>query len=216
MRIELVSCATHPRETAAYYDGLWVCYARFQAERAAHGRADGDRRAGLFLALARSRQEILGGVGIHLRLGPGTLPVERALAGNRLLRERLDGHLAVAELSGLWVADFLRGSGVSLRLMQAAMAALPMLGANVGVGFSHQHALALYANVGLLPDPELRALPYPDPRYASTVLWADALGLGAVTPANRRRILHARRVFGEGNKLRFPADRSRVVQVSSP
>lgn len=209
MRIELVSSATHPRESRQYYDGLAHCYARFSADSAALGRVDVDRCAGLFFALARERQQILGGVGIHVRSRAGSLPVERALGDHALLRKKLDQHRHVAELSGLWVQDDLRGSGLSLRLMHAAMGALPMLGVMVGVGFSHQHVLPLYGNIGLFPDPELRNFHYPDRRYSSSVLWADALHLTGVSDANRRRILHARETFAKGQKLHFRLERAK-------
>ena len=211
MRIELVSSATHPRETRDYYEGLSHCYARFSADRAAIGRVDVDRSAGLFFVLARERRQVLGGCGIHVRSKPGSLPVERALGEVPLLQQKLDHHHHVAELSGLWVSDVLRGSGLSLRLMQAAMAALPILGVMVGVGFSHQHVLPLYANIGLFPDPELSNFAYPDRRYLSTVLWADAMNLTGVTEANRRRIMSARETFAEGNKVHFRVDRPKSI-----
>ena len=201
MRIELVSAATNPRETRAYYEGLGHCYARFSADIAALGRAQVDRRAGLFFAMARQRGKVLGGCGIHVRNGAGSLPVERALDSCTLLRQKLDHARHVAELSGLWVKDELRGSGVSLRLMQCAMAALPLLEVTMGVGFSHQHVLPLYATIGLFPDPELSAFPYPDRRYSSSVLWADAVGLTGVAPENQAMILKARETFAAGNKL---------------
>jgi hypothetical protein len=218
MRIELVSAATNPRETRAYYEGLGHCYARFSADNAAQGRAQVDRRAGLFFAMARQRGKVLGGCGIHVRNGNGSLPVERALDTCELLRQKLDYGRHVAELSGLWVKDELRGSGVSLRLMQCAMAALPLLEVTIGIGFSHQHVLPLYAQIGLFPDPELSNFAYPDRRYASSVLWADAVGLTGVTPENQAAILKAREAFAAGNKLpvRFEPIAPRLSRVPPP
>ena len=71
----------------------------------------------------------------------------------------------------------------------------------MGVGFSHQHVLPRYANIGLFSDPELSNFPYPDRRYCSSVLWADAVGLTGVLPENQAMILWAREVFATGNKL---------------
>ena len=207
MRLELVAAATHPRESATYYEGLRACYGRFDAEGAASGRQDGDRRVGLFFILARDRHTIVGGVGIHLRLAAGTFPVERALGRHALLEHKLSTHRSVAELSGLWLDGSMRGSGLSKRLMQAGMAALPLLGADVGIGFSHQHVLALYATIGLYPDPELSSFAYPDDRYLSSVLWADALELTGVHAVVKRRILKARTTFINGDKVRLPSER---------
>lgn len=207
MRLEFLASATNPRESAIYYQGLAACYGRFGADEAARGRLDADRRIGLFLVLARERHQVLGGVGIHLRLGIGTLPLERALAHHPLLAAKLERRGSVAELSGLWVEERSRRTGLSERLMQAATAALPILGANTAVGFSHQHVLSLYAQVGLLPDAELAHIPYPNDRYCSTVLWADALELSSVPAKIKRRILHARRTFAAGAKIRLPSER---------
>lgn len=214
MRLELVAAATHPRESASYYQGLHACYSRFDAEGAVKGRQDGDRRVGLFFVLARERQTIVGGVGVHLRLAAGTLPVERALGDHVLLQHKLSAHRSVAELSGLWTDSGLRGSGISQRLMQAGMAALPLLGADVGVGFSHQHVLGLYATIGLFPDPDLSNFSYPDDRYLSSVLWADALELSGVNAAVKRRIVKARETFMNGDKIRLPSERPPAMNVA--
>ncbi|MET0340980.1 MAG: GNAT family N-acetyltransferase [Polyangiales bacterium] len=207
MRIELLSAATQPRETRVYYEGLAHCYARFSADTASAGRSQVDRRAGLFFAMARERGQILGGCGIHVRNGAGSLPVERALPESLRLQQKLDRYRWTAELSGLWVKDDLRGSGVSLRLMQCAMAALPLLEVTIGVGFSHQHVLPLYGTIGLFPDPELSHFAYPDKRYSSSVLWADAVDLAGVDDENRAQILAARAVFAEGGRVQMKLER---------
>lgn len=135
---------------------------------------------------------LAGGVRIHAR-GLGILPLEAVLG--RLTRlQRLLGELGdCVELSGTVVRPDVCKTGLSVLIVRAAVAAIPVVGAGAAVGFGHQRVLPLYRQVGFRPEFHLGLHAYPDSRYMSRVaVLADARSLDSVESGERGAILDMR------------------------
>lgn len=167
-----VFCPAQDRESlCAYHDGLCRTYA-------AHGVHVAENRSDdqTYLLLARDGREAVGGVGICLRR-PGSLPAViaelRDMPFFPALAAALDEKDRLAEANGLWVRKSHAGTGLSLRLLRAAVETMAAVGVETMVAVGHHRFLALYARCGLHRAAEFAPFAYPDERYLSYILWGN-------------------------------------------
>lgn len=188
LKFELVCAAARPATVEACYRKKQARYARFGAVAASVPLHKTEPKClHVLIATDCDSHDIVGSVSIYRRGEGSALPMENAVRDlPRVQPEiaRWEGR-HIVELSGLWVDELWRKTGLSEQLMLAAFAASHQLGADKIVGFSHQHVLAFYGSVGLKPDYDLGQYRYPDENYLSTVVWGDPTGL-VTLPAEKR------------------------------
>lgn len=196
-------------------------YAEFSAEKAVYTPTETEVADGsVYYVVAHDCDSgaLCGGLRIHLR-SPGTpLPVERALTNERRLHQVLEGHLmdGLAEMSGLWVGVHLRGTGLSSQLMRTGIAAMPLLGVQKVLAFTHQHVLDFWTPLGFYFDPRVaRTYSYPDARYESRIIWIDPDELTCAEPGERAKIRELRECLDQGHTIYWPHEpvRDRVALV---
>lgn len=143
------------------------------------------------------------GMRVHLRRPGQPLPVEHALGDRCPLGPALDAATQpLVELCGTWVSAAFRGSDLAVALTRAALAAARTLAARRIVGCAHQHVLGFYQRFGAVADPSLGVHAYPDPRYRTTVFWADPEHLASACPEEHAIILALAGQLARGEPLR--------------
>lgn len=190
LQIEVVTAAEHPEFTDSFFMRQHACYSRFRSEAAALPHRNRGTWKGVHLIAAHdyATGEMAGGVGVYERRPDAPLPVELAIGDTSPIKETLDrwGDERTVELSGLWVEEQWRRTGLSTLLMLVAMSAAKSLRATRAVGFSHHHVLEFYKTIGLVPDESVGKYLYPDDKYVSTFIWGDLKRL-TTAPAEARK-----------------------------
>jgi hypothetical protein len=203
-----------PGEDAGVVDEFYAAqtrtYAEFAAENAATNVQPSDLERGCvyyIIATDEHTREYAGGLRLYLRRGGAKLPVERALANNHGLLKQIaiQGRHGIAEVCGLWAQSCWRSTGLSSALMRAAVAAMPLLNVQRGIGFTHHHIIhtRLTAPIGWVFDTAVGMVPYPDARYQSTVVWIDPLTLQNAQPDQRSLIFQLRAAMRRGEPIRW-------------
>ncbi len=181
VQLEVVEAASHPDFTEYFFRRQHACYSRFRSEAAAAPHQTRNTWKGVYLIVAtdHTNGEIAGGVGVFERHPDAPMPVELAIGDSPQLQWALSRweHERVVELSGLWVEEHWRRTGLSNMLMLVAMSAAREHKASKAVGFSHQHVLDFYQTIGLVPDHSVGDYHYPDHKYVSTFIWGDLRNL---------------------------------------
>lgn len=205
-----------PAQTEHFFSRQHACYQRFRSEAAARPHRVRTSRAGVHLVGAYDSLTgaLYGGVGVFERRPDAPLPVELALGPDARLHSALERweNDHIFELSGLWVEEQWRRTGLSSKLMLMAMAAASYFGATKTVGFSHQHVLDFYGTIGLMPDLSVGTYNYPDEKYISTFIWADPPEFVRAPPEARKQIFKLTRSLHSGTPIiwratpRQPAD----------
>ena len=184
----LFFCAAQRPELARrYHLGQRACYARHDAAAAADAIARRCRVGVHMVAAIAASGEVIAGVRIHQRSAEHPLPVELALADRCPIAAALDARepAPVVEMSGLWVADEPPCPELAAAVTRTALAACRTLGARSVVGCAHQHVLGFYRRYGAVVDESLGAHPYPNPRYATQVVFGDLVTLAGALPRER-------------------------------
>lgn len=194
LSLEVVVAVQQPDFTEYFFQRQHACYSRFRSEAAAAPHRTRSSWKGVILIVAtdQTNGEIAGGVGLYERHPDAPLPVELAIGDTLQLQDTLARweHEKVAELSGLWVEEHWRRTGLSTMLMLVAMSAAKVHRATKVVGFSHQHVLEFYSTIGLVPDHEVGQYHYPDHKYVSTFIWGDPTHL-TTAPSDARPAIKA-------------------------
>jgi hypothetical protein len=193
LQLEMITAADYPDFTEQYFRRQLACYSRFRSEAATAPHQNRKSWKGVYLigALDYATGELAGGVGVYERHEDSPLPVELAIGETSPIRSALDRWRdeRVVEMSGLWVEEKWRRSGLSTTLMLVAMSAGRCLRATKAVGFSHQHVLEFYKTIGLVPDTTVEeSYNYPDENYVTTFIWGDMQELSTAPKAARRQI----------------------------
>ncbi len=190
VQLEMLEAATDLDFTRHFFRRQHACYSRFRSEAAAAPHQTRESWKGVYLVAATDSTtgELCGGVGVYERHPDAPLPVEQAIGNTPKFRHALAAwhNERVVELSGLWVEESWRRTGLSTMLMLMAMSTAKSLRATRAVGFSHQHVLEFYKTIGLIPDPTLGQYNYPDLKYISTPIWGDPIHLTTVPPESRK------------------------------
>jgi len=207
--LEVVVAAQEPDFTEYFFRRQHACYSRFRSEAAAAPHQTRNTWKGVILIVATDQTtgEIAGGVGLYERHPDSPLPVELAIGDTLQLQLALTrwNHEKVAELSGLWVEEHWRRTGLSTMLMLVAMSAAKLHRATKVVGFSHQHVLEFYSTIGLVPDHGVGQYHYPDHKYVSTFIWGDPIQLSTVPPEARPAIKAFASALTERRKITWAA-----------
>jgi hypothetical protein len=185
-------------------------YAQFSAEKAVYAPTEAEIADGsVYYVVAHDLNsgELCGGLRIHLRSIDAQLPVERALPDDQRLQQvlALQTAFGLAEMSGLWVAGFLRRTGFSSELMRVGIAAMPLLEIHRVLAFTHQHVLDFWTPLGFSLDQSLqKTYSYPDRRYRSRIIWIDPDQLVSAEPSQRKRIFLLRGQLAAGQLIYWP------------
>jgi len=200
LQLELTRAADYPDFTEAFLRRQHACYSRFRSEAAAAPHQKRTSWKGVFLVAATdyATGELAGGVGVYERHEDAPLPVELAIGKTSAIGVALNrwSDERVVELSGLWVEEQWRRTGLSELLMLVAMSSAKHLGATKAVGFSHQHVLEFYKTIGLVPDESVGDYLYPDEQYVTTFIWGDLKKLTTAPAAARKEIERHTRQMG--------------------
>jgi hypothetical protein len=155
-----------------------------------------------------SRGEMVGGVRIHLRTSWGRLPIEEELDDpslNAFLQERAKE--SPAQLTGLWLHAAHGGTGLSVFLFLAGLAACRALGVGPVCGCVSEQMLPLYRKYGARHDAS-RTHAYPDERYVTYVVYVDFSWPEAPAHPARAEYLGMRAAFEEGRAWPFTPARA--------
>lgn len=99
---------------------------------------------------------MVGGIRIQIANGVQPLPVEEAVGhmDNRIYKivEKYALNGGIAELSGLWIDNSLRGLGVGVYLVRAAIASAKQLNFKTMTGICGDVTLKMFNNVGFVVD----------------------------------------------------------------
>lgn len=206
LQMDVFSAAEHPEFTEHFFQRQHARYSRFRSEAAATPHQKRTSWKGVYLVGAAdyATGELAGGVGIYERMQDSPLPVELAIGETSPIQAALDRWSTerVVELSGLWVEEHWRRSGLSTTLMLVAMSAGKFLRATKAVGFSHQHVLEFYKTIGLEPDKLVgESYNYPNENYVSTFIWGDLIKLSTAPRAARRQIEKYSRLLDQRRPL---------------
>lgn len=132
---------------------------------------------GVYLLVCEVEGQLRAGARIHLKRERSTLPIEIALKGwSEELFVRL-GELKekrIAEVCGVWVHRSLSGKQFGKTLVAEATAFANELGMETLVALVPQHPVSYFKQAGFEYDGRISALPYPDGRFVSRVVWAGA------------------------------------------
>lgn len=210
LQMDLTPAADHPEFMDHFFQRQHACYSRFRSEAATAPHLKRTSWKGVYLVSATdyATGELAGGVGVYERHFDAPLPVELAIGDTSPVRGALDrwSDERVVELSGLWVEEQWRRTGLSSLLMLVAMSAARYLRATKAVGFSHHHVLEFYKTIGLVPDEAVGEYLYPDTNYVSTFIWGDLKDLTTAPKAARkeiekhtRQIVRNRPIYWSGN-----------------
>lgn len=210
LNIHLVDPGEDSSVVDEFYAAQTRAYAEFAAEKAATNVQSGDLERGCvyyIIATDEHTKELAGGLRLYLRRGGAKLPVERALANNHsLIRQiELQGRHGIAEVCGLWAQSCWRSTGLSGALMRVAVAAMPLLNVQRGIGFTHHHIIhtRLTAPIGWVFDSNVGMVSYPDARYQSTVVWIDPATLQNAQADQRSLIFGLRAAMRRGDVVRW-------------
>lgn len=188
LKLELACAAARPETAELCYRKKQACYARFGAGAASVPlwKTEPDYLH-VVTATDCESHDIVGSVSVYRRGEGAALPMENAVKNLPRVQPEISSWEGrrIVEISGLWVEEVWRKTGLSEQLMLAAFAAAHHLRAEKIVGFSHQHMLAFYGGIGLTPDFGLGQYHYPNENYLSTVVWGDPVGLLTV-PVGKR------------------------------
>ena len=208
LHLRLVNPGADPTVGEDFYAGQTQAYSEFAAEKAAKRLLQADIDDGsVYLVIAQDEHtgELAGGLRLYLRPPGIRLPVERVLADNHSLHAQLTerSRRGIAEISGFWAHSQWRGTGLGAALVRLAIAAMPLLGAEQGIAFSHHHMRSLVTPIGWVVDAAAGRIPYPDARYESSVIWIDPLTLRHAEPAQRALIFDLRNALRRDDIIRW-------------
>lgn len=205
LQMEVFEAEAHPDFTEYFFRRQHACYSRFRSEAATAPHQKRTTWKGVYLIVAtdHTNGEIAGGVGVYERHPDAPLPVELAIGNTAQLQCALArwNNERVVELSGLWVEEHWRRTGLSSVLMLLAMSAARFNKASRAVGFSHQHVLEFYSTIGLIPDHSVGEYPYPDHKYVSTFIWGDLIQLQTAPKVARKVIKQYTHMLEGGNPI---------------
>lgn len=208
LNIRVINPGADPSVVEDFYAGQTQVYSEFAAEKAAIRLLPEDIEAGsVYLVIGQDAHtgEMAGGLRLYLRPPGIKLPVERVLADNHSLHVQLlqRSRKGIAEISGFWAHSRWRGTGLGSALVRVAIAAMPLLGAEQGIAFSHHHMRSLVTPIGWVFDPEAGRIPYPDARYDSSVIWIDPITLRNAEPAQRALIFDLRATLRRRGEIQW-------------
>lgn len=177
-----------PELAAGYQRGQHRCYARHGAAAAAQQPLHADVH---IVAAFADTGRIVAGMRVHERSADRPLPVELALADRCPISAALAARqpAPVIEMCGLWVDDDAPLPGLAAAVTRAALAVCRILGARSVVGCAHQHVLPFYRRYGAVVDESLGAHPYPSPRYATRIVFADLVTLAGAAPDEQAAVV---------------------------
>lgn len=183
------------------FDAQRSVYGSFGVECAA---AKPNDLEGIHIVVARNEDgDLAGALRIHRRLPHRPLPVEGILQAHAGALAAIDaaGDRS-GELCGLWVDRRYRGAGLSAMLVYACLALAPRVDVDVLVSLGHQYNWFL-GITGLIPAEAVAPVPYPDARYQSTLLFADAQTLHRVPKLAQRKVEEIRRAWTTWGSYRW-------------
>ena len=124
LHVDVIEATDAPDFTEYFSRRQHACYSRFRSEAAAkpHQKRVSWNGVSFVVATDVTTGEIAGGVGVYERQPGSPLPVELVIGDTPQLRHALArwGQEQIAELSGLWVEEHWRRTGLSSVLMLAA------------------------------------------------------------------------------------------------
>lgn len=121
--------------------------------------------------------ELVGGIRIQVADGKNPLPVETAIEKidirirYTIKKYAIDG--GVGELCGLWNSKKVKGIGLSVILIRAAISAINQLKFNTLTGICAEYSLNMFQNVGFVVDTKLGdegVFIYPNENYIARVV----------------------------------------------
>lgn len=205
LQLELTPAENYPAFSEKFFRRQHACYSRFRSEAATKPHQQRFSWKGVYLVAATdyATGELAGGVGVYERHDDSPLPVELAIGHTVELQSALNRwhDERVVELSGLWIEEQWRRTGLSSLLMLVAMSSAKHLRATKAVGFSHHHVLEFYKTIGLVPDYTVGEYEYPDEKYRSTFIWGDLEGLTTAPEAARKEIVKYSRQLGRSRPI---------------
>ncbi len=147
--------------------------------------------------------ELVGGIRIQVADGIFPLPVEDAIGYmDKVIYEKVRyyaQHGGVGELCGLWVSNKLKGLGMAVYLVRAAIASAKQLQFQTMIGICAGYSLSMFENVGFIIDYSLGDngnFQYPDERYIAHVVGIlDALTLETAAAPDKLLMLALRTNF---------------------
>lgn len=191
-------------------------YAEFGTEKASRDVTSDEIDEGdVYFVVAEEKhtEALVGGLRFHLRrTGSKKLLIETLmetdprLQAYSVLQENIERWAArgLAEISGLWADGDWRGTGLSAAMVSAALAAMPLFGVRRSIAFTHHHVLKTWRPLGWREDSEVRSIPYPDPRYESSIIWNNPPHLNDAEDTARRQIFHMRDTLKRGARINWP------------
>src|ERR1700712_1678375 len=173
--------ATQPALWSAYIDGARKSYRTHAVESAIeYGTVRDGRTTALFFALVETDGQVVGGLRVQ---GPLTHPDQaHALRewdgrpGTEQIRAQIRQRLAegVIEIKAVWVDhDAPQHSALTSALARAFIHAMDLLGVRHAMCTAAGHAMSRWMSGGGVVSVDVAAVPYPDERYETKLLWWD-------------------------------------------
>lgn len=208
LQLHLVDPREDPPLIAEFCAGQAVAYGEYHAQHAVRPILREEVEKGcVCLVVARDEHsgELAGGLRLYLRPDGCQLPVERLLSHYPELLAQIEAisHLGVAEIGGCWVQRRWRGTGLSVAMFRMAIAAMPLMGVERGLAFSHHHVLPSWAPLGWMVDRHIARIKYPDARYETSVIWIDPCTLRHAEHAQRVEMARVSQLIREGSVVRW-------------
>ncbi|MEO8760122.1 MAG: hypothetical protein ABI388_03350 [Bacteroidia bacterium] len=132
----------------------------------------------MYCFIARDESgELVGGIRIQVADGIFPLPVENAIgkmdAGIHLLVKKYANNGGVGELCGLWNSKKVKGIGISIVLIRAALSIINQLKFHTVTGICAEYSLEMFQNVGFVINTDLGnsgKFIYPNENYIARVV----------------------------------------------
>ena len=144
--------------------------------------------------------ELLGGIRIQIADGINLLPVERAIEklDNRIftLVKKYANDGGIGELCGLWNSKKVKGMGLSIILVRAAISTVNQLKLQTLTGICAGYSLEMFQKVGFVVDQSFGvngAFKYPNENYVANVVGLlNGTKLDTATDYDKERMLTLR------------------------
>lgn len=180
-RIVVATPASQPALWLAYIDGARRSYSAHAVEGAIEYEAVRDGRStALFFAVVQADGEVIGGLRVQ---GPFSHPSQahairewNGRPGTEQIRSQILQRLpeGVIEVKAVWVEhEVPRHDDVTSALARMFIHAMDLLGVRHAMCTAAGHAVVRWQAGGGVVSAEVPAVPYPDKRYQTKLLWWD-------------------------------------------
>jgi hypothetical protein len=174
-------------------------------------------------------KELVGGIRIQVADGVNALPVESAVGEMDTRIYDLIRHYAieggVGELCGLWNSKKVKGVGISVVLVRAAISTINQLQFQTLAGICAGYSLQMFQNVGFVIDRNLGSngnFKYPNENYIAHVVGIlNGTTLSTASPPDREKMLSLRGVTAQtceetGSKGKFTVNYNLEIRRVTP